>query len=431
MAFDSIENNIQKTPNFYGNNQGSAQAVSFPMAQPNFTANPALERTPSSDSISLSTDKKGMSKGEKVGIGVAIAAVVGGAIAFAVSRGHNTKGIDTGLKQLAENIKFTPAKTIEEAQKFGKEHLGIKHYVDVDNLEVLNWIHEGIVKTSNKMKGKLRIPKAVGCVEMDDHFVFAAMSSTDKKLGNILNVNKFVVDNMDNCLETGIKYGIKIGVIKEEKGVLSLVKQFENGQISEDINNMLNQFKRSPDAFAWKDKANLYQSLRNIRDAHLGLGGSPFTKIKQIIKTGTIQYKGNSLSIKDIEKMNTQDQAQILAGLVKHLGGKVRIRYEKGNIFEAIFHEMGHLQHEYSAGANYEKMGKLAELKNAKIKDTSIADDFLKDKNKQQIAYKISAYAAESPSEFVAEVFAKLTNGSKLSDDVMTLYEKYHGPKLA
>ena len=43
------------------------------------------------------------------------------------------------------------------------------------------------------------------------------------------------------------------------------------------------------------------------------------------------------------------------------------------------------------------------------------------------IALEVSDYASTSPSEFVAEVFAELMSGNKLSDEVMKLYAKYKG----
>ena len=48
----------------------------------------------------------------------------------------------------------------------------------------------------------------------------------------------------------------------------------------------------------------------------------------------------------------------------------------------------------------------------------------------QQSAGKVSSYAQTSIGEFIAETYAKMVRGEKIPDDVMTLYNKYNGPKL-
>ena len=56
--------------------------------------------------------------------------------------------------------------------------------------------------------------------------------------------------------------------------------------------------------------------------------------------------------------------------------------------------------------------------------------EFLTNQEYQQSAGKVSAYAQTSIGEFIAETYAKMVRGDKISDDVMKLYEKYNGPKL-
>ena len=75
-------------------------------------------------------------------------------------------------------------------------------------------------------------------------------------------------------------------------------------------------------------------------------------------------------------------------------------------------------------------MGKVEELKEWGIKDTSIINEFLNDKTIQKTAGRVSDYAKESPLEFVADTFAGILDGKKYSDDVMALYKKYGGPAL-
>ena len=46
----------------------------------------------------------------------------------------------------------------------------------------------------------------------------------------------------------------------------------------------------------------------------------------------------------------------------------------------------------------------------------------------QKTAGKISPYAQTGIGEFIADTYAELIKGTKLSDDVMALYKKYNGP---
>ena len=66
-------------------------------------------------------------------------------------------------EQLKEKIDFKEAKTIDEAVNFGKENLGIKNYKGFTeaDLDVLNWINEGLVKVSNIQKGNVAMPKKI------------------------------------------------------------------------------------------------------------------------------------------------------------------------------------------------------------------------------------------------------------------------------
>lgn len=101
--------------------------------------------------------KKKLSTEAKVGIGAGILATAG-LIAFLVMKGRTSE-----TKQLAEHIEFKPAQTLEEAIKFGQENLGIKSYNNFseNDLSAINWLNEGFVNVSNRMKGKLRMPKQI------------------------------------------------------------------------------------------------------------------------------------------------------------------------------------------------------------------------------------------------------------------------------
>ena len=92
----------------------------------------------------------------------------------------------------------------------------------------------------------------------------------------------------------------------------------------------------------------------------------------------------------------------------------VRLQYRgTGNKYHTLFHELGHMQHEWQNTNLF--------LQSCK--------PFASEAEKK-IAGKVSSYAKEDGAEFVAEVFADLMSGKTYSDDVMQLYAKYGGPKI-
>ena len=92
--------------------------------------------------------------------------------------------------------------------------------------------------------------------------------------------------------------------------------------------------------------------------------------------------------------------------------------------YRNIFHELGHLAH-------FESMGKDWKLYKSMDKGSgALTLEFKSDPEKIEIARKITAYATQSPNEFVAEVYTDILEGKKIPDDAMRLYRKYHGPKV-
>lgn len=102
--------------------------------------------------------------------------------------------------------------------------------------------------------------------------------------------------------------------------------------------------------------------------------------------------------------------------------------------FQTLIHEQGHMVHYLALVEKdlYWKMGKLDEIKKAGITDFSIYEEFMSD-NIQNIIKSwqfLGEYARTSPCEFVAEVYSALIHDIKVPENIMKLYEKYHGPKV-
>ena len=94
-----------------------------------------------------------------------------------------------------------------------------------------------------------------------------------------------------------------------------------------------------------------------------------------------------------------------------------KFKYKEQTAFRTIYHELGHLQDLHTPyGKNTTGVQDFAD----KLKNWESKADL-------GTAIEVSDYASTSPSEFVAEVFAELMSGNKLSDNVMELYAKYQG----
>lgn len=100
-----------------------------------------------------------------------------------------------------------------------------------------------------------------------------------------------------------------------------------------------------------------------------------------------------------------------------------------GGDFWVINHEIGHAKHAKNIGsAEFKKMRDGFSIDKSSNED--LVHRFKAIEPDWQVTQKVSDYAAKSPVEFVAEVYACLLNGYKFDDDVMLLYRKYGGPKI-
>ncbi|MDD5271090.1 MAG: phage minor head protein [Methylovulum sp.] len=87
--------------------------------------------------------------------------------------------------------------------------------------------------------------------------------------------------------------------------------------------------------------------------------------------------------------------------------------WSTGHERHILHHELGHLAHYRRAPAAYQS-ALAGELSAA---ETSVAG-------------RVSLYAADGPAEFVAETFAGLLIGKHFDAEIITLYQKLHGPDV-
>ncbi|MBR2068793.1 MAG: hypothetical protein IJ877_03425 [Candidatus Gastranaerophilales bacterium] len=127
-----------------------------------------------------------------------------------------------------EHINFKEGATIEEAMKFGYEKLGIIEYkgFDAKDIDVINWVNEGIVNVYNKSKGKAVIPYIIqyeAFAQKEESIVLANINS----YGSTMKINKNFVEELKEHVAN------RIMLIKERlpnKKYQEMIDDFEKGK---------------------------------------------------------------------------------------------------------------------------------------------------------------------------------------------------------
>lgn len=436
--------------------------------------------------------KKKLSTGAKVGIGASFLATAG-LIAFLVMKGKVSEA-----KQLAEHIEFKPAQTLEEAIKFGKEHLGIKSYEDfgANDLDAINWLNEGFVNVSNRMKGKLRMPKQILFTDdqniLGEHSLAGVVSDSNlpqelKKYSGSFFLNKKFFSDPIEAVNNDFKKALKHGYFeKTEDGKIKVNSLFapETGDMLIDI---IEDFQREK---SFNSAVRVSVAIENMRNAVNAYTKNPLEVIQSLLKDekniSMFKEAGINTSLNDIKNLSLKEQIEIrktmtallkeqneasyvnnligsdkqyaeklvekgfldkvetikeietnkLAEIIKYTEeytGKKEKFYpielcidelDKSSPFATVYHEMGHLQDMKprcltTAKYNYDYSKYSQELKDWVDNDDNI-----------RIASRVSGYSTSGPGEFIAETFAKLVEGRKVSQEVKDLYRKLGGPEL-
>ncbi len=404
---------------------------------PNNTTQPYAQ-----DSFEINGKKKGLSNGQKWGIGVGIAAAL---TATALLLRGKAGAAQEEVVKIAEHIDFTPAKTAKEAIEFAKTKLGVKNYDDSMPLDVMNWVNEGLTNINNVRKGKAKLFDTIGYAAQDGKdLAFMIPDITNPKIGAVLNVNKKTFENIGNFIERGIKNGLNQNILyKDKDGKLALYPFYHCGEVSDNLLKTLNKFNESPESFSLIDKVKLYEDFTSISNVINAFYTAPYSKLQELLKNEGIQETLLAHSklpdLKQLEKLSTVQQRNVLVDLVNtclNSGHRMGLSYPSGDKFRTIYHENGHLEHLIKIGKDkFLSMGKPEECIKCFGKVSDITNDFINSKEKQQIANRVSNYAPESPLEFVAETYRKLINNAlggkdQIPDDVMKLYNEYGGPAI-
>ena len=425
-------------------------------------------------------EKKKLSSAAKWGIAGGAAAIA--TIAFLVAKGRVSEA-----KKLAEHIEFKKAENIEDAIKFGKEHLGIKHYrgFKADDLDAVNWINEGLVNTSNKFKGVLRMPKNICYMDLDEKVIAGVVNTKGNPYYGWFFVNKKFFSNPVKEVNDYFKDSVKKNLFIKADGKYKVNELFSKESRNELI-DIVHEFQETK---SFNSCIRLYNAMCQAFKAFNAYKTNPLTTIKTLLKDSEIKSNLDSANIlTDIEQikklpkdklkelrkdmlavllahnrlnyindlirndkvfaeklvekgilrnsepikaLKSKEVSELYKKIVKERGEKPELLpicldcdMKKVSPFETIYHEMGHLQDMKPRVSACSKFNYDSSKYPKELKEWVDNDDYI------TAANRISSYAADGPGEFIAETFARMINGNKIPDEVLALYNKLEGPKV-
>ena len=449
------------------------------------------------DSVEFSTKeppkKKKLWKSIGIAIGAAAATLAVTAILFAkhqnnkISKLYKDKLV---LSNLAENIEFKEAKTIEDAIKFTKETLGIKDIDKNFTLEALNTANKGLVEVSNANKGKLFMPPALRFEapvnESNEYIAYVVRDINSKNFGNlVMNKNYFDASFLDKEIKELIyaKNGEKMFTFNKNIETQTSKYFMGNSYVvpNNDLAKLIDAFYKDSSKVSVSDKQKIYYSFLEGYNKSTRSLRSPIEALEKLQKEDGDFLKQNNITIniEELSKLKTEKQKEFLEKIFKKMSQNRQYKYTEYPVISptsTVHHELGHLQDfaknlkeldlkeweigtkkfwnklwqdakngikkEDRIGVNEvnnrwgsiekDKYKKLFEKEPEKFKK-QYPDlyEFLTNQEKQQTAGKVSEYAQSGIGEFVAETYKKMISKEKLPEDVLALYKKYNGPTLA
>lgn len=318
---------------------------------------------PQADKFELQNKTAQQDKNKKIikltAAGIGIAGVITAGLLIA-------KGKFSKAKDVFNELKFEPAKTLQDAEAFAKNVLKLEKVNYSGDLEIANITNEAFTNCFNKGKGRFIMPKEISVQEMKG---FATCLALEDKI----TINKNLSKKLDEALRDTIN---KQFSIVEEKTKFKGVQIFSNDYY-DDVESKLNSFRNKPESFDLKAKLDLFLKL----DAH-----------------------NNQLFF----KMNNP---------------AYNVRQPRTSAFDIIYHELGHYQHYKNSPENYAQLASL--YKNDK--GERIIPEFWQEPKLQQLGQSISMNASGHPLEYVADVFKEIINGEKHSDLITQLYKELGG----
>jgi hypothetical protein len=455
-------------PNFYGTNAT--------------TTDNKLEKSPEADTVIVSSkteNKKCLYKNIKTSINITMLSIL--LIAEQISYRRKYKKLtqffskELKISNLPENIKFNEAKTLDEALKFAKETLGIKHIDKNFTLEMLNYVNKGIVDVSNANKGKFYVPKKLLISTNDEKKVaFTVFNMKSPDFGSIgLSSKHFTEKELDKFIYEYFKPQNSEETSNVAKNIKDKLKDKFVAEISDDSRKLLDKFLKDSTSISLIDKIQISQNLNNSY-FQLNANQQLITKHPiEWLKNFSEKFKEHKIDI-DFDKLKTlskevqlEEVNKLVDNLLKSENVEFLIIRGSDNPYHTLYHEIGHLQDvtknlerlekerlesfnlfkiikkifnnklsfhpvaDHWGGATYEKEKELIEKSPKKFKFLyPNLHKHLNNSETQRIVSYTGGYAMTSIGEFIAETYSLVLSGHKLPKEVIELYKKYGGPML-
>lgn len=358
--------------------------------------------------------------------------------------------IGINLKDAGDLITFTPAKTLEEAEAYAKNILGLTSVDYNDKLHYANWTNEAFTDILNKTKNRKFLPSSInvrpyemvgdriesntlawhcsgGITVYSRAIEEAAIDGLDKLVKswttNSSNVGyrnflhslypKEVIQKIDDILmhyaETG-KIGLKPAIIARdfEKEYNMLLNDFSQNH-NKFFGIIIDQNK---DLFKFTKDGNIYTAL--LKDNH-NLTADEALKVSEEFS----QWLNKGMS----SKLKWEDNFSLLKSMGNIFNENKRYLSNIDSVekmpqsFDIVFHENGHFLHERF---NPTKAYEIDRFYNAYESYFS--------PYRSKIKTLISERGADSPSEYVPERIRLQLRGIKIEDkELDDLYQDLGG----
>lgn len=273
------------------------------------------------------------------------------------------------------------------------------------------------------------MPKDVVYTEQLGANTLAGVITEKGKYQGWFGVNKKIFDNIDKSIENSIdSLEQVIKFVKKDNGKWAFHKHSVIAE--DDAQKLANQFVKYKEGnFTFKQKLDFYSSLDVLHNRINSYNEVPLNTIRQLLKQPNIKkFCADNNILTDLEKiklLSNEEQHNLIQsmqdnGVIFHIGFDIKSL----SAFDTIYHEMGHIQDMTPRCLTTDKY----KFDYSKYSDELKA--WVDNQENMQVANRVSEYASHGPGEFIAETFARMIQGNKLSDEVLALYRKLKGPAV-
>lgn len=345
------------------------------------------------------------------------------------------------INEAFKSIEFVPAKTLDEAEKYAIEDLGLQSVDYQKNLSMANWTNEAFTALVNKFKGKHYLPYSLNVkpyevignevcentlgFQSSGNVIVYSKAIENAALQNLEKLSKYwcldysnkgirnflcslypkeVIQKIDNILTNCLKtkeVDLKSGLI---------VYDFKK-----DFDKLLNEFSDNPKVIFAKIFKNLNENdmLKITTDDNLHI----VNLRENYGKSNEETERASNILTKQINKflsgnlVECDDNMAFLKTMGDALGEKqlflsnINTLDKMSKSFDIVFHECGHWAHEkYHPQKSYDLMRY----------ERSYQGYFSKYKDK--VKYLLSDRASLNPEEYLAERFKFKARGIEFND---------------